>query len=143
VGREKLRACCYRIFSARFVIFWKAGAGRHVDLEVGGFVAVDGGEGAEEHAGNVGESGSAARGDASAGEEFVEGGEGVVDALGVLKVTGVFGEFRGEVFGVGQLKTRAELTRASGPCGCYSNIVTSKARLFFSCTGVIWLATRR
>jgi hypothetical protein len=104
VGREKLRACCYRIFSARFVIFWKAGAGRHVDLEVGGFVAVDGGEGAEEHAGNVGESGSAARGDASAGEEFVEGGEGVVDALGVLKVTGVFGEFRGEVFGVGQLR---------------------------------------
>jgi hypothetical protein len=61
VGREKLRGGCYRIFSARFVIFWKARAGRDVDLEVGGFVAVDGGEGAEEHAGDVGESGGAAR----------------------------------------------------------------------------------
>jgi hypothetical protein len=79
VGREELRGRCDRIFSARFaVIFWKAGAGRHVDLEVGGFVAVDGGEGAEEHAGNVGESGGAAWGDASAGEEFVEGREGVI-----------------------------------------------------------------
>jgi hypothetical protein len=105
VEREKLRACCDRMFSTRFVvIFWKARAGRDVDLEVGGFVAVDGGEGAEKHAGNVGESGGAARGDASAGEKFVEGGEGVVDALGILEVAGVLGEFRGEVFGVGRLR---------------------------------------
>jgi hypothetical protein len=107
VEREKLRACCDRMFSTRFVvIFWKARAGRDVDLEVGGFVAVDGGEGAEKHAGNVGESGGAARGDASAGEKFVEGGEGVVDALGILEVTGVLGKFRGEVFGVGRLRGR-------------------------------------
>ena len=78
--------------------------GRNIDLEVGGFVAVDGGEGAEKHAGDVGESGGAARGDASAGEKFVEGGEGVVDALGVLEVAGVLGEHSGEVFGVGRLR---------------------------------------
>ena len=42
---------------------------------MGGFVEaelfVDGGEGAEEQAGDVGESGGAARGDLSAGEKFV------------------------------------------------------------------------
>lgn len=36
----------------------------------------------EEQAGDVSESGGAARRDSSAGEEFVEGGEGVVGALG-------------------------------------------------------------
>jgi hypothetical protein len=58
---------------------------------------VDGGEGTEEQAGDVGESGGAASGDLSAGEEFVEGGEGVVDALGILEVGGVLGEYSGEV----------------------------------------------
>jgi hypothetical protein len=38
----------------------------------------------EEQAGDVGESVGAARGDASAGEEFVEGGERVIDALRIL-----------------------------------------------------------
>jgi hypothetical protein len=67
-------------------------------------VFVDGGQGAEEQAGDVGESSGAARRDASTGEKFVEGGEGVIDALGILEVTGVLGEFRGEVFGVGRFR---------------------------------------
>jgi hypothetical protein len=50
------------------------------------------GEGTEEQAGDVGESGGAAGGDLSAGEKFVECGEGVVDALGVLEVAGVLSE---------------------------------------------------
>ena len=52
----------------------------------------DVGEGAEEQAGDVGESGGAARGDLAASEEFVECGEGVIDALGVLEVGGILGE---------------------------------------------------
>jgi hypothetical protein len=87
-----------------------SGAGQHVDLVLDGFVEaelfVDGGEGAEEQAGDIGESGGAARGDAPAREEFVEGGEGVVDALGVLEVRGVLDEYSGEVPGVGQLRGR-------------------------------------
>jgi hypothetical protein len=59
---------------------------------------------AEEQAGDVGEPSGAARGDLSAGEEFVEGGEGVVDALGILEVRGVLGEYSGEVSGVGRLR---------------------------------------
>jgi hypothetical protein len=51
-----------------------------------------GGEDAEEQAGDVGESGGAARGDLSAGEKFVECGEGAIDALRVLEVRGVLGE---------------------------------------------------
>jgi hypothetical protein len=90
------------------VIFWKARAGRDEDFVLWGFVEaevfVDGGEGAEEQAGDVGKSGSATRGDASTGEEFVEGGEGAIDALRVLEVAGVIGEFWGEVFGVGGLR---------------------------------------
>jgi hypothetical protein len=42
----------------------------------------------------------------SAGEEFVEGGEGVVDALGVLEVRGVLGEESGKVLGVRWLSGR-------------------------------------
>jgi hypothetical protein len=91
-----LGACCYLIVFERFVvIFWKARAGRADDFALGGFVEaevfVDGGESAEEQAGDLGESGGAARGDASAGEKFVEGREGVVDTLGILEVTGVLG----------------------------------------------------
>jgi hypothetical protein len=52
---------------------WEVVAGRDVDLDLGGFVVVellvDGGEGAEEQAGDVGESGGAASGDVAAGEE--------------------------------------------------------------------------
>jgi hypothetical protein len=46
-----------------------------------------------------------ARGDASAGEKFAEGGEGVVDALGILEVRGVLDEYSGEVSGVGWLRS--------------------------------------
>jgi hypothetical protein len=67
-------------------------------------LAVNGGQGAEEQAGDVGESGGAAWGDLSAGEELVEGGEGVIDALGILEVRGVLGEYSGEVSGVGWLR---------------------------------------
>ena len=80
-------------------------AGRHNDLVLGGFVAgeliVDGGEGAEEQAGDVGESGGATGGDLAADEEAKEMGQGMVDALGGLKVFGVLGEQVGEVLGVG------------------------------------------
>jgi hypothetical protein len=84
---------------------WEMVAGRDVDLEVGGFVAgellVDGGEGAEEQAGDVSEAGGAASGDVAAGEEPKEMGEGMVDALGGLEVFGAHGEQVGEVAGVG------------------------------------------
>jgi hypothetical protein len=55
-------------------------------------LVLDAGEGAEEQAGDVGKSGGAAGRDASAGEKFVECGERVIDALGVLEVRGVLGE---------------------------------------------------
>jgi hypothetical protein len=94
VGRKlrKRRVCHGRQASLRVVFFghpgfvgvggWEVVAGRDVDLEVGGFVAgellVNGGEGAEEQAGDVGESGGAASGDVAAGEEPKEMGEGMV-----------------------------------------------------------------
>jgi hypothetical protein len=75
------QACHGRQASLRVVFFghsgfvgvggWEVVAGRDVDLELGGFVAgellVNGGEGAEEQAGDAGESGGAASGDVAAG----------------------------------------------------------------------------
>src|SRR5260370_42652419 len=55
-------------------------------------VVVDGRESAEEKAADVGEDGGAAGRDASLGEKFVEGAEGVVDALHVLEIGGLLGE---------------------------------------------------
>jgi len=49
-------------------------------------VVIDGGESAEEQAGDVRENGSAAWGDTSFGEEIIESSEGVVDALGPLEI---------------------------------------------------------
>src|ERR1700737_478375 len=100
------QACHSRQASLRVVSFRHRGfVGRHDDLELGGFVAcelvVDGGEGTEEQAGDVGESSGATGGDLAAGEETKEMGEGMVDALGGLKVFGVLGEGVGEVLGVG------------------------------------------
>jgi hypothetical protein len=109
------QACHGRQASLRVVFFghpgfvgfsgWEVVAGRDVDLEVGGFVAgellVDGGEGAEKPAGDVGESGGASSGDVAASEESKEMGEGMVDALGGLEVFGAVGEQVGEVVGVG------------------------------------------
>jgi hypothetical protein len=59
------------------------------------------GEGTEEQAGDVGESGGASSGDVAAGEEPKEMGEGMVDALGELEIFGAVGEQVGEVVGVG------------------------------------------
>jgi hypothetical protein len=61
------------------------------------FVVLDGGECAEEQAADVGKDGSAARGDAAFGEEDVESAEGVVDALGPLKIVSVPSERLAEV----------------------------------------------
>ncbi|MDQ1408255.1 MAG: hypothetical protein QOG55_3884 [Acidobacteriaceae bacterium] len=58
-------------------------------------------EGAEEQAGDVGESGGAASGDVATGEQPKEMGEGMVDALGSLEIFGAIGEQVGEVVGVG------------------------------------------
>ena len=69
-----------------------------------GVTVADVSKSAEEQAGDVGESSGAARGDLSAGEKFVECGEGVVDALGILEVRGVLGEYSGEVPGIGRLQ---------------------------------------
>jgi hypothetical protein len=62
-------------------------------------VVIDGGEGAEEQAADVGEDGSAAGRDASFSEKIVESAEGVVDALGPLEIEGVAGECFAEVNG--------------------------------------------
>ena len=54
-------------------------------------VVVDGGEGAQKETADLGEDGGAARRDATLGDEFVESAQGVVNALGTLKVEGVVG----------------------------------------------------
>lgn len=60
-------------------------------------VVVDGGECAEEQAADVGEDGGTSRGDAAFSEEDVESAEGVVDALGPLKIVSVPSERLTEV----------------------------------------------
>jgi hypothetical protein len=60
-------------------------------------VVIDGGEGAEEQAANVGEDGGAAGRDASFGEELVESAEGVVDALESLEIEGLASQGFAEV----------------------------------------------
>src|SRR5260370_12778193 len=69
-------------------------------------IGVDCGEGAEEQVADVGEEGGGGGGDASLGHEGVEGGEGMVDALGVLEAAGFFGQGRQEVLGVARLGSR-------------------------------------
>src|SRR5579859_7223198 len=78
-------------------------------------VVVDGGEGAEQEVGDVGEDGGAAWGDAAFGEEMVEGAEGVVDALGPLKGEGAGGKSGREIFGVAGLGSG--VTGAEGAVG--------------------------
>jgi hypothetical protein len=109
-GRDALP----RQAGVRVVIFWSRGffgtcaweamAGKHFNLELGGFVpgelVGDGGEGAEEQAGDVGESGGTASGDVAAGKKTKDMGEGIIDALRGLKVFGALGEQVGEVVGV-------------------------------------------
>ena len=69
----------------------------------GVLVLIDGGEAAEEKIADVGEDGSAAGRDASAGKKPVEGGEGIVDALGVEEVVGAVSEGGFEVLVVAGL----------------------------------------
>jgi hypothetical protein len=73
-------------------------------------VVIDGGECAEEQAADVGEDGSAAWGDASFGEEIVEGAEGVVDALRPLEIERITSEHLAKVLlSSGCRVVRAEL----------------------------------
>src|ERR1700693_4397303 len=82
VVAEGGRGC--QAFGITFVEFGgrEVVAGRHDNLDLGGFGAVelilDGGEGAEEQAGDVGESSGATGGDVAAGEQTKEMGEGRV-----------------------------------------------------------------
>jgi hypothetical protein len=63
-------------------------------------IGIDCGESAEEQAADVGECAGAARGDAATGQKGVEGGEGMIDALGVLEAAGLLSQGDGEVLGV-------------------------------------------
>jgi hypothetical protein len=55
-------------------------------------LVLDAGQGAEEQAGDVGESSGAAGGDVAAGQETKKISEGMVDSLGGLEVFGALGE---------------------------------------------------
>lgn len=70
---------------------------------VGVGIVVDGVEAAKEEAADVSESGSAARRNASAGEKFVEGCEGIVDALGIQEAGSVVDQRVSEVLVVVEL----------------------------------------
>lgn len=77
--------------------------GGFVFTGIGVGIVVDGVEAAKEKAADVSEGGSAARRDASAGEELVECGEGIIDALGIEKFGSIFGESGGDIVVVVQL----------------------------------------
>jgi hypothetical protein len=66
-------------------------------LVVGIELVLDGGEGAEEQAADVGEDGGVAGCNAILSEEVVEFGEGLVDAFGGLEAAGFAREGGGEV----------------------------------------------
>jgi hypothetical protein len=80
-------------------------------------VVLDGGEGAEEQAADVGEDGGAARGDAAFGEEIVEDAEGVVDALRPLEIESVPGEGDTKIFGVAGFGTGVSGTEGTTGAG--------------------------
>src|SRR5713226_9151003 len=60
-------------------------------------VGVDGREGAQEQAVDIGENGGTPRGDAVPGQEPVEGAQGMVDALSGLESLGLAGQSEGDV----------------------------------------------
>ena len=60
-------------------------------------IVVNGREGAEEEATDIGENGGAAGRDPSFGEKIVENGERVVDALGPLEIVGPGGQVLAKV----------------------------------------------
>ena len=68
--------------------------------DAGGTIGVDRGEGAQEEAADERENGGAASVNAVGGKQFVEGGEGEVDALSGLKSLAVGQENLGEICGV-------------------------------------------
>jgi len=80
-------------------------------------IGVDGREGAEEETGDVGEDGGAAGGDLVAGKKAIEGGEGLVDALSVLKMTGALEEDVGEVVGAVALELGVAIAEVEGGVG--------------------------
>jgi hypothetical protein len=95
-------------------------------------VVIDGGEGAEEQAADVNEDGGAAWGDASFGDEIVEGAEGVVDALGPLEIESITSEHLAKVLlssgcRVVRAEFRGRVARqgAALPSGCGAMLTTS------------------
>lgn len=73
-----------------------------------GPISVDGWKSVEEKAADEGEDGSAARGDAVGGEEFVETAEAEVDALSSLEALAIGEERLSEIVGI---LLRAEMSR--------------------------------
>jgi hypothetical protein len=74
-------------------------------------IGVDGGEGAEEQAGDVSEDGGAAGRDDVTGQKNIKRGERMVDALRVLETGGALDQLEGEVVGtvgLGHAVTRTE-----------------------------------
>src|SRR5260370_37165224 len=107
-GSGMLRAgCAGNVRAGRIV-----GAG-HVedDLGLGVFLSGDGGEGAEELVGDVGECGGAAGGDFVLGEEEEQAREEVVDLGGGGEVVEVGGEGGGDFGGVGVVLGEARVGR--------------------------------
>lgn len=76
-------------------------------------IGIDSGKGAEEETRDVSEDGSAAGRDFAGGEEGIEIGEGVVDALSGLEAAGIKREEAGEVSALVALVKR-EMTVAIG-----------------------------
>lgn len=72
----------------------------------------DGGEGAEKQAGDIGDDGGAARGDAVLGEEDEELGEDLVDVGGGGKLAEIAGEVGGEVGRVGGWRPKVDVVFA-------------------------------
>ena len=79
-------------FDWRFLFAFRFGIVVCFVIAIAVGVVVDGGEGAEEEAADVGENGGAAGRYASFGEEIVESAEGMIDALRVLKICGLTGK---------------------------------------------------
>jgi|SRR5271165_6623245 len=99
-------------------------------MDTSGDIVVDGREGAEEEAADVGEGGSAAGGDAVAGEQIVEMIQGMVDLLRGLEAVGALHErdekvgvffkspFLGEVMGAeAGMRVRSEETALAAAGG--------------------------
>src|SRR6266849_4948371 len=87
-----------RCFARIFVRIWQRFWGEAVEVVIDGF------EAAQYETANVGEDRALARGDASLGEQLVQGDQRVIDLLGVLEVATAVEELRGEVDGMLRLR---------------------------------------